>query len=147
MPGRRLLPYLLMFVAAGGCISPHAYMEQKDLEWYASDRYGFADEMPAADKDEAFHKIEAYWETLEAVQHVESDEAVLNLDGRTMTREAANEHVKDRIHRTEEEAGITSADYCARAAVWTALIPLKILKTPLDAAVNIVESPVSNIEW
>jgi hypothetical protein len=144
-----LEPRFLVILAATvvcGCVSPYTKMEQYDLEWYAQDRYRFADAMPARNKEEGFKKIEAYWETIEAIRHVSKKEATLTLDGESMTRDAAREHVRKKIRRTEEVARITSADYCARAAVWTAMIPVRILKTPFDAGMIFVESPVTNIE-
>jgi len=129
-----------------GCVSPYTKMEQYDLTWYAQDRYRFADAMPARNRDEGFNKIQAYWETIEAVRHVEKQDTMLTLDGTSMTRDDAREYVRKKIKHTEEVVGITPADYCARAAVWTAMIPYRLLKTPFDAGMIFVESPVTNIE-
>lgn len=129
-----------------GCVSPYTKTEQSDLKWYAQDRYRFADAMPAGNKEEGFKKIEAYWETIEAIRHVSKKDETLTLDGESMTRDAARQHVRTKIKDTEKTAGITSADYCARAAVWTAMIPVRILNTPFDAGMIFVESPVTNIE-
>jgi hypothetical protein len=130
-----------------GCISPYAKIDQPDLKWYAEDRYRFADAMPATNKDEAFHKIEAYWETIEAVRHIKDKDTVLTMGGEKMNRDAARDHVNGRIRSTEQAVGITAGDYCGRAAVWTGMIPVKIVMSPFDAACILVESPVSNIEW
>lgn len=140
-----LLPILAATVLCG-CVSPYAKMEQYDLTWYAQDRYRFADAMPERNRDEGFKKIEAYWETIEAIRHVKKQDAMLTLDGASMTRDDARAHVRKKIKRTEEIAGITSADYCARAAAWTAMIPYRIIKTPFDAGMIFVESPATNIE-
>ena len=139
--------FIFLAVASlSGCVSPYTQMEQSDLGWYAADRYRFADAMPAGNKDEAFMKIEAYWETIEAIKHIEDKSETLTLDGQSMKRDDAREHVRKKIRRTEDKVGITSADYCGRACIWTAMIPYRILKTPYDAFCILVESPVSNIE-
>jgi|GEM_PF-6068647 hypothetical protein len=141
---------LLAVLAAtvlGGCVSPYAKMQQNDLTWYSQDRYRFADAMPATNKDEGFKKIEAYWETIESIRNLKDQDTMLTLDGTSMKRDDAREYVRKKIKHTEEATGITAADYCARACVWTAKIPLRILKTPYDATMIGVESPVTNIEW
>lgn len=144
---RRRFPVFLLAVLLSGCISPYTKVDQPDLHWYAQDRYRYAEAMPARDKEEAFKKIEAYWETIEAIRHLKDKETILVLDAEPMKRDAAREHVRKKIKRTEQIAKITVADYCGRAAVWTAMIPVSILKTPCDAAMIFVESPVTNIEW
>ena len=143
---RVCLTTLLGVLLLGGCISPCTKMDQHDLHWYAEDRYRVADAMPARDKDEAFNKIEAYWESIEAIRHVKDENETLNIGGDPMTRDEAHRHVRERIHRTEEIAGITLCDYCGRATLWTAWIPARIVKTPFDALAIFLESPVTNIE-
>ena len=143
---QRNIVLLLLTALLCGCISPHAKMEQYDLRWYAEDRYRYADAMPARDKNEGFTKVEAYWETIEAIRHIEDKETLLTLDGERMTRDAAREHVRKKIKRTEKIADITSCDYWGRMAFWTASIPYCFFKTPFDAVCIFVESPVTNIE-
>jgi len=130
-----------------GCVSPYARMEQHDLRWIAEDRYAVADAMPARDKEEGYKKVHAYWESIEAIRHVEGADTMLSLDGRSMKRDEARELVRRKIKDAEKDAGITQVDYCGRAAVWTALIPYRFLKTGVDAVLMIAESPVTNVEW
>jgi len=143
---RRKAGILLLAALFCGCISPHTKTAQHDLRWYAEDRYKYAEAMPARDKEEGFRKIEAYWETIEAVRHIEDPDTHLTLDGESMKRDDARKHVRGRITRTEEVADITSCDYCAKMSLWTLSIPYCILKTPFDAVCIFAESPVSNIE-
>ena len=142
----RARPVILIAAALlAGCSSPYAKMEQGDLRWYAQDRYQFADEMPATTKDEGFDKVHRYWEAIEAVRHVDKD-ASLAIDGQLMTPGEARGHIRRRIRETEQQAGITWADYCAGDCLWSASIPYKIIITPIEATVMGLESPCSNYE-
>jgi hypothetical protein len=136
---------LIAAALLAGCVSPYSRMEPGDLRWYAEDRYQFASEMPAATKDEGFDKVHAYWETLEALKQVDKD-ARLTLDGESMTRDEARRRVKDRIAETEKTASIGGGDYCGRACVWTAMIPLKVAVTPIEALLIGLESPCADLK-
>ena len=137
---------LIAVAFLAGCVSPMSKMEQDDLRWYAQDRYQFAREMPESNQDEGFDKVHAYWETIEAVDHVKGGGATLVLDGRAMSRDDAKQLVRDRIKETEQRAGIGKTDYCGRACFWTLMITVKVAVTPVEAFLIGIESPCSNWE-
>ena len=145
--GRTIVTIILAAAALSGCVSPYTRLEQNDLRWYAEDRYRFAGEMPASTRDEAFHKIQAYWETMETIRRVEDSSAQFTLDAQAMDRDAARRRVRERIKQTEKNSDITAADYCGRMCAWTTTIPVKIALTPVDALLIGLESPVTNVEW
>jgi hypothetical protein len=144
----KCIPAAILIGAAllGGCASPYAKMDQKDLRPYVEDRYRFASEMPAGTKDEGFDKVHAYWETLEALNQVEGKDTQVVLDGQTMTRDDAEKRVRKQVKETEKQAGISSADYCGRAAAWTAMIPVKAAVTPVEALLIGLESPCADLK-
>lgn len=143
---QRKLAVLILMVGVCGCVSPMTRLEQEDLRWYAQDRCKFADAMPETTREEGLHKVEAYWETIEAIRHIEDEDTLLTLDGEPMKRDAARKHVRDKIRQTEKAADITPKTYCATMTKWTLSIPGRLVKTSADAICILVESPVSNVE-
>ncbi len=140
--------FIILTAAAllAGCSSPYSRMEQNDLREYVGDRYQFASEMPASNKDEAIDRVHAYRETLEALREVKGSDTQVVLAGQPMTRDDAQKHVRACVEDTERAAAVGWDDYCGRAAWWTVMIPVKVAATPCEAFLIGVESPCADLK-
>ena len=131
----------LLMLAAGGCISPYAGMNPKDVKVLAEDRYAAAQELPAAPKEAGFKRVYAFQETREAIQNIRQKDATVTLADQTLTQAQAVRKVDQEIDRTEEAAGITPLDWSGKVGKWFVGIPITVFATPFQAVLTLAESP------